>query len=65
MKLEGTVSKMANAPYRSGRCEHWLKVKCWRCDRFVVVGFVPEGALSTLTIVKVANRIVPLTACSP
>ena len=43
MKLEGIVSKIANAPYRSGRCEHWLKVKCWRRDRFVVVGFVPEG----------------------
>jgi bifunctional non-homologous end joining protein LigD len=44
MKLEGIVSKTGNAPYRSGRCEHWLKVKCWRRDRFVVVGFVPEGS---------------------
>jgi bifunctional non-homologous end joining protein LigD len=44
MKLEGIVSKMRSAPYHSGRCEHWLKVKCWRRDRFVVVGFVPEGS---------------------
>ena len=50
MKLEGIVSKMANAPYRSGRCEHWLKVKCWRCDRFVVVGFVPEGSAGILKL---------------
>jgi bifunctional non-homologous end joining protein LigD len=44
------VSKMANAPYRSGRCEHWLKVKCWRRDRFVVVGFVPEGSNGVLKL---------------
>jgi bifunctional non-homologous end joining protein LigD len=55
MKLEGIVSKMANAPYRSGRCEHWLKVKCWRRDRFVVVGFVPEGANGILKL-RLARR---------
>jgi bifunctional non-homologous end joining protein LigD len=55
MKLEGIVSKIANAPYRSGRCEHWLKVRCWRCDRFVVVGFVPEGANGILKL-RLARR---------
>src|SRR5207247_3192673 len=55
MKLEGIVSKMANAPYRSGRCEHWLKVKCWRRDRFVVVGFVPEGSAGILKL-RLARR---------
>jgi bifunctional non-homologous end joining protein LigD len=44
MDLEGIVSKRADAPYRSGRGEHWLKVKCWKQDRFAVVGFVPEGS---------------------
>jgi bifunctional non-homologous end joining protein LigD len=55
MKLEGIVSKMANAPYRSGRCEHWLKVKCWRRDRFVVIGFVPEGSTGILKL-RLARR---------
>jgi bifunctional non-homologous end joining protein LigD len=55
MNLEGIVSKMAGAPYRSGRCEHWLKVKCWRRDRFVVVGFVPEGASGILKL-RLARR---------
>src|SRR6266516_3477379 len=55
MNLEGIVSKMAGAPYRSGRCEHWLKVKCWRRDRFVVVGFVPEGSAGILKL-RLARR---------
>jgi hypothetical protein len=37
--LEGVVSKRADAPYRSGRGEHWHKVKCRQRDRFVVIGF--------------------------
>jgi bifunctional non-homologous end joining protein LigD len=44
MGLEGIVSKRADAPYRSGRTEAWIKVKCWNRGRFVVVGFVPDGA---------------------
>jgi bifunctional non-homologous end joining protein LigD len=44
MGLEGIVSKRADAPYRSGRTEQWIKVKCWKRGRFVVVGFVPEGS---------------------
>jgi bifunctional non-homologous end joining protein LigD len=55
MKFEGVVSKMRNAPYRSGRCEHWLKVKWWRRDRFVVVGFVPEGSSGILKL-RLARR---------
>jgi ATP-dependent DNA ligase len=55
MQLESIVSKAANAPYHSGRCEHWLKVKCWRRDRFVVVGFVPEGASGILKL-RLARR---------
>jgi bifunctional non-homologous end joining protein LigD len=39
MGLEGIVSKRADAPYRSGRGEQWLKVKCWQRDRFAVIGF--------------------------
>src|SRR5215813_5889811 len=28
MGLEGIVSKRKDLPYRSGRGEHWLKIKC-------------------------------------
>ena len=43
MGLEEIVSKRADAPYRSGRGETWLKVKCVKRERFVVVGFAPRG----------------------
>jgi bifunctional non-homologous end joining protein LigD len=36
--LEGTVSKHALAPYRSGRSKTWLKTKCFTESTFVVVG---------------------------
>jgi bifunctional non-homologous end joining protein LigD len=42
--LEGIVSKRTDAPYRSGRGEAWIKVKCLKRERFVVVGFAPEGS---------------------
>jgi bifunctional non-homologous end joining protein LigD len=32
MKLEGVVSKLRNAPYKSGRNENWLKLKCARSE---------------------------------
>jgi len=35
--LEGIISKRANAPYRSGRGEDWLKAKC-RGGQEVVIG---------------------------
>jgi bifunctional non-homologous end joining protein LigD len=28
--VEGTISKLRDAPYRSGRGEAWIKVKCWQ-----------------------------------
>jgi bifunctional non-homologous end joining protein LigD len=53
LSLEGIVSKLANAPYRSGRTKSWLKSKCIDSDEFVIVGYVPSttqrrivGALS-------------------
>jgi bifunctional non-homologous end joining protein LigD len=41
--------------YRSGRSEAWVKVKCWKRDRFVVVGFVPDGA-GGLAKLRLARR---------
>lgn len=43
--LEGVVSKLRGAPYRSGRSKDWLKVKCLQEQELVIVGFTdPAGA---------------------
>ena len=41
-KLEGIISKHANAPYVGGRSETWLKVKCLARQEFVIVGWTPS-----------------------
>ena len=38
-KLEGIISKRADAPYRSGRAKDWLKIKCGRGEEFVIGGY--------------------------
>jgi bifunctional non-homologous end joining protein LigD len=40
--LEGIVAKRAARPYRSGRSEDWLKIKCAARQEFAVVGYVPS-----------------------
>ena len=40
--LEGIVSKLKTAPYRSGRAKSWLKAKCVEGDEFVIIGYVPS-----------------------
>ena len=40
--LEGMVSKRASAPYRSGRTESWLKVKCYEETDYEVAGVLRE-----------------------
>jgi bifunctional non-homologous end joining protein LigD len=42
--LEGMVSKLRDAPYRSGRSGSWLKTRCVQSQEFVVIGFVPSTA---------------------
>ena len=42
MGLEGIVSKQHDAPYRSGRVETWIKVKCGERDAFPIVAFVEK-----------------------
>ena len=45
LKLEGIISKRAEAPYAPGNRGLWLKVKCLNREEFVVVGWTdPEGA---------------------
>lgn len=43
MGLEGVIAKRMDAPYRSGRGESWIKVKCVTRGTFTVVGYTPEG----------------------
>lgn len=42
MGLEGLVSKRRDAPYRSGRQETWIKVKCTKSHTFPIVAFVEK-----------------------
>jgi bifunctional non-homologous end joining protein LigD len=42
--LEGIVSKLRDAPYRSGRSGSWVKSKCAARQEFVVAGYVPSTA---------------------
>ena len=43
MQMEGIVSKNVEAPYRSGRNEAWLKIKCGQRAKFPIVGFVKDS----------------------
>jgi bifunctional non-homologous end joining protein LigD len=43
--LEGIVSKLRDAPYKSGRTENWIKVKCLQVARYEVIGY-KSGATS-------------------
>lgn len=38
-KLEGMVSKLADAPYRSGRNDFWVKTKCTLRQELVIGGY--------------------------
>jgi bifunctional non-homologous end joining protein LigD len=40
--VEGIVSKHRDAPYRSGRQESWIKLKCIKSDTFPIVAFVEK-----------------------
>lgn len=39
LKLEGIISKRADAPYTSGRGRDWIKSKCIGNDEFVIGGY--------------------------
>ena len=47
MKLEGIVSKRADAPYRAGRGGDWVKVKCVAREEFIVIGWTDPGGKRT------------------
>lgn len=46
LSLEGLVSKLADAPYRSGRFKDWRKSKCTERQEFVIGGYVPSTVSS-------------------
>ena len=54
LALEGIVSKRADAPYRSGRTDAWLKSKCVKEQELVIGGYTEQpkhpGALGALLI---------------
>jgi bifunctional non-homologous end joining protein LigD len=54
--LEGSVSKRADAPYRSGRSKFWRKAKCTQHAKFVVGGYTPpSGARSGFGALLLGN----------
>jgi bifunctional non-homologous end joining protein LigD len=42
-------------PLTATHCWQWLKVKSWKRERFVVIGFVPEGSTGLLKL-RLARR---------
>lgn len=53
--LEGLVMKRANAPYRSGRSDSWVKIKCVKSRKLAIIGFIPAGAHS-IAALRLARR---------
>ncbi|MBV2186842.1 MAG: non-homologous end-joining DNA ligase, partial [Rhizobium sp.] len=54
LSLEGIISKVADAPYRSGRSRDWVKSKCSARQEVVIGGYVPssvsKGAIGSLVM---------------
>ncbi|HEY2378711.1 MAG TPA: DNA ligase D [Gemmatimonadaceae bacterium] len=56
--LEGVIAKKADAPYRAGRTEKWIKIKREPTSDFVVVGFTaPKGGRSHLGALQLADYV--------
>ena len=55
LKLEGIISKRADAPYRSGRTESWMKAKC-RAGHEVVIGGWSGSASNLRSLVVGVHR---------
>lgn len=43
--LEGIICKRRDRPYRAGRGQDWLKVKCLKTDEFVIGGYSEPSGL--------------------
>ncbi|MEZ5783787.1 MAG: DNA ligase D [Rhizobiaceae bacterium] len=53
LSLEGIISKLRDAPYRTGRGKSWVKSKCSARQEFVVAGYVP----STVSTKRVGSLV--------
>jgi bifunctional non-homologous end joining protein LigD len=42
MGIEGIVAKRVDMPYRSGRQDSWIKLKCTKSDTYPIVAFVEK-----------------------
>jgi bifunctional non-homologous end joining protein LigD len=40
--FEGLVAKRADEPYRPGRTQSWLKIKCAHRQEFIIIGYAPS-----------------------
>jgi bifunctional non-homologous end joining protein LigD len=45
LNFEGIISKLRDAPYRSGRTDNFVKIKAHNEQEFVVAGFSPSAAM--------------------
>jgi bifunctional non-homologous end joining protein LigD len=58
MGLEGIIAKKADAPYRAGRSDKWLKIKARRTGDFVIVGFTePRGSRAHFGALQLADYV--------
>ena len=58
MGLEGVIAKKADAPYRKGRSDQWLKIKREKTADFVIVGFTaPKRSRSNIGALQLADRV--------
>ena len=58
MGLEGIIAKKADAPYRAGRYNQWLKIKAERTGDFVIVGFTkPKGSRGYLGALQLGDYV--------
>lgn len=54
---EGIISKKADAPYRSERTRHWLKVKCILRQEFVILGFTKSDKARGFKSLLLGTRV--------
>jgi bifunctional non-homologous end joining protein LigD len=58
--LEGVVSKLKTATYRSGRAKSWVKAKCAEGHELAIVGYVPSTtqrrAIGSLVVAAAASK---------
>ena len=58
MGLEGIIAKKADASYRAGRTQSWLKIKADKTADFVIVGFTePKGGRGGFGALHLADYV--------